>query len=276
VGANFAPGMYAYANAKSTTGRHFVLVRTLADQSIGFDTVDKRQAGYTAEIWLVIQPLAYPIVVLPGQCLSQLRVFTGDTRFMHDDLHEHLLTSDILSRRNGIAYKQGELSLESGDGTFFMTISAPRTGFMGYKAKKGKTSMHFSAPIGSVDPSDYFEPVYAGADGTLELEPGEFYLLSTKEIVSVPTHLSAEIRAMDPRLGIFFSHFAGFIDPGFEGTITLEVMAPLGATLRSGDPVARILFERIAGKTDSYSESGNYATQIETGLPKQFGIHPAI
>jgi dCTP deaminase len=188
----------------------------------------------------------------------------------------HLMTNDVLLRRNGIPYNQGELSLESGDGTFFMTVFAPPRGFMGYRAIENLEPIDLSVSAGSVDPSNYFEPVYAEEDGTLELLAGEYYLLSTKEIVRVPVDLSAEIRAMDTRLGIFFSHFAGFIDPGFSGTITLEVMAPLGMTLRRGDPVARLLFEKVVGATDSYALTGNYAKQIQTGLPKQFTVHPTL
>lgn len=274
--ANFSPGMYGYANAKSTTGRHFILVRTLADGCLGFDAVDRQDTGYTGDIWLVIQPLVYPIRLGPAQCLSQLRVFTANTRFTREDLKQHLATKDILSRRDGTSYLQGQLSLETGDGSFLMTIYAPANSFVGYKARKTKQVLDLGASIASVDPRPFFEPIYADSDGCIALKRGHYYLLSTKEVVDVPLWLCAEIRPMDPRLGLFFSHFAGFVDPGFKGTITLEVMPIIDMQFRAGDPVARLLFERIAGTTGSYGTRGNYANQIETGLPKHFDTHPKV
>ena len=124
---------------------------------------------------------------------------------------------------------------------------------------------------------DYFEPVFAEEaipgnpdSGFIRLKAWEYYLLSTNEMLKVPNNLCAELKALDPRLGLFFSHFAGFFDPGFFGTATLEVLAPHDMVLRHKDPVARFVFERMRSETISYGEKGNYQGQIETRLPKQF------
>ena len=96
------------------------------------------------------------------------------------------------------------------------------------------------------------------------------YLLSTHEMFKVPVHLCAELRALDPRLGLFFSHFAGFFDSGFFGTATLEVLAPFDMVLRHGDPVARFELEHLRSETVSYANAGTYQKQVFTQLPKQF------
>jgi dCTP deaminase len=272
VGVNFPAGVYAYANAKSTTGRNFILVRTLADHCVGFDTVDRRAEGYTGEIWLLIQPLVYGIVASPHECLSQLRVFNDDTRITTKDaLQEFLLTHDLLYRTDGRAYNHGELTLDTHCGTFLMTLEAETEGVIGYQAKKSDKILDLSAR--DVDPNLFFEKVYARKDNGnsfARLEPGEYYLLTSHEQIKIPVTHSAEMRAIDPRLGLFFSHFAGFFDPGFFGTATLEVMSPSGDWLRHGHPVAAFELECMQEATVSYAQTGNYAGQIGTKLPKQF------
>ncbi len=275
VSANFSPGLYAYANAKSTSGRNFLLVRTIADRLGWFDTVDKRNEGYTGDIWIVMQPLVYPVVLNQSECFNQLRVFDGDTRFNEKDLKETLEKCNLLYRRDQAPYPQEKLRLFSGDGSVFCTLYAPGKKLVGYKAKKSRRAIDFS--LKHLDPREYFSPVYAEEairgnpeSGFVRLEAGEHYLFSTNEMIKVPKNLCAELRALDPRMGLFFSHFAGFFDPGFFGTATLEVLAPYDMVLRHKDPVARFVFEKMRSSTVSYEEKGNYNLQIETALPKQF------
>ena len=58
----------------------------------------------------------------------------------------------------------------------------------------------------------------------LIIYPGEFYILSTKERMVFPKNVAGFVhgRSSLARLGINI-HAAGFVDPGFNGTITLEV-----------------------------------------------------
>ncbi|MCF7843565.1 2'-deoxycytidine 5'-triphosphate deaminase [Candidatus Gracilibacteria bacterium] len=275
VSVNFSPGLYAYANAKSTSGRNFFLVRTIADGFGWFDTIDKRNEGYTGDIWIVMQPLVYPVILTQDECFNQLRVFNGDTRFNEQDLKETLESCDLLYRRDKSPYPQGKLRLFSGDGSVFCTLYAEGKKLVGYKAEKTRRAIDFS--LKNLDPREYFSPVYAEEavrgnpdSGFIRLQAGEHYLLSTNEMIKIPENLCAELRALDPRMGLFFSHFAGFFDPGFFGTATLEVLAPYDMVLRHKDPVARFVFEKMRSDTVSYAEKGNYGGQIETQLPKQF------
>jgi len=56
------------------------------------------------------------------------------------------------------------------------------------------------------------------------LHPNNFVLASTKEYVKVPNNiiLKMEGKSTLARMGILV-HTAGFVDPGFEGTLTLEI-----------------------------------------------------
>lgn len=278
VDANFSPGMYAYKNAKSTSGRNFILVRTITDKHGWFDTLDKRNQGFTGEIWLSVQPLSHSIYLTQEECFNQMRVFNGDTRLKNNDLNHLLSTQDLLFRRDGSPYKQGELSLFSNDGSLFCTLHAPAKKLVGFKMKRTKKTLDLTSR--NIDPTEFFEPVYAEEaipgdpeSGFVSLRAGDMYLLSTNEMFKVPDNMCAELRALDPRLGIFFSHFAGFFDTGFFGTATLEVLAPFDMVLRHGDPVARFELELLRSETVTYAGTGNYQRQIYTQLPKQFAVN---
>lgn len=271
---NFPPGIYGYLNAKSSSGRNFLFVRSLADGIHMFDSVDRRDRGYSGELWLVIQPLAYPVIFTDKECYNQLRVFNGDTRFKQEDLDLLLLKQDLLFRRNQEPYLQGELSLFTHDGSVLCTLNAPPEKLVGYKAKN--TAKPLDLCSRNLNPHDYFDSVYSERfgpgddDGVTCVELRKYYLLATNEMMKIPVVNTAELKALDPRLGFFFTHFAGFFDPGFFGTATLEVFAPQDEFLRHKKPLARFEFEKMKNETISYALSGNYSGQIETQLPKQF------
>ncbi len=52
-------------------------------------------------------------------------------------------------------------------------------------------------------------------DRSLILDPGEFYILASKEAVQVPPDYAAEMVPFDPLVGEFRVHYAGFFDPSF-------------------------------------------------------------
>ena len=68
--------------------------------------------------------------------------------------------------------------------------------------------------IGYYDPVDYWEPIFASANKHLILNPGDFYILASKEAVNVPPQYAAEMVAYDTLIGEFRVHYAGFFDPG--------------------------------------------------------------
>lgn len=77
-----------------------------------------------------------------------------------------------------------------------------------------------------------------------ELTPGEFILGSTEEWIEIPDDLCARVEGKSSlgRLGLLIHATAGYIDPGFRGRITLEIMnlnsRPI--ILRAGKPVCQL------------------------------------
>jgi dCTP deaminase len=73
--------------------------------------------------------------------------------------------------------------------------------------------------------AEYNEKITIPPDGVFILHPGEFALGTTYERVRIPPDLVARVegRSSLGRLAIVVHATAGFIDPGFEGHITLEL-----------------------------------------------------
>jgi dCTP deaminase len=96
------------------------------------------------------------------------------------------------------------------------------------------------------DLSGLTEEVEIDDAGVFMLHPGEFVLGSTLERVGVPDDLVARIEGKSSlgRLGLLIHSTAGFVDPGFEGHITLELanVASLPITLYPGMKIGQISF----------------------------------
>lgn len=82
------------------------------------------------------------------------------------------------------------------------------------------------------------------------LQPGEFILGSTVEYVNIPHDLVARVegRSSIGRLGVMVHVTAGYIDPGFNGNITLELFncSDKPFQLNFGDCLCQIVFETLS------------------------------
>jgi len=91
------------------------------------------------------------------------------------------------------------------------------------------------------------------------IQPGEFVLGATMEIIELPDDLVARVegRSSLGRLGIVIHSTAGFVDAGFVGTITLEItnINRMPVALYPGMRVCQLAFEQMTSKAKiSYSE----------------------
>lgn len=98
--------------------------------------------------------------------------------------------------------------------------------------------------------------VYAPSlsDGLISLDSYEVYLGSTIECVTLPNDLAARVEGKSSwaRRGLMIHFTAGFIDPGFSGQITLE-MVNLGRdvlTIAPGALIAQICFYQLDRAVD--------------------------
>ena len=145
-------------------------------------------------------------------------------------------------------------------------------GFVGYRAKR-HTGVVDVDRRGGYAVNDFWEPIAARDDGSLILDPGEFYILASKEAVQVPPDFAAEMVPFDPLVGEFRVHYAGFFDPGFghagaggQGArAVLEVRSrEVPFILEHGQIVGRLIYERMLARPDSlYGQriGSNYQAQ---------------
>jgi dCTP deaminase len=96
---------------------------------------------------------------------------------------------------------------------------------------------------------DLMELIEVGPEEPMFLHPHEFILGSTIERVRIPDDLVARLegRSSLGRLGVVIHSTAGFVDPGFEGYVTLEIsnLANLPIALYPGMRIGQLSFQNM-------------------------------
>ena len=234
-------GLSARGNPKSSTGRLDIFVRLLTDNSTAFEDVAE---GYAGPLYVEIAPQTFSVLARAGTRLNQMRFKRGET--------------PCLATR---------------------TVGVDLTGpIAGFRARRHAGVVDLDLEEGH-DPRDFFEALEARR-GELLLDPGEFYILSSKEAVEIPVLQFAEMTPIDPAVGEFRAHYAGFFDPGFgtaemgaEGSkAVLEVRSrETPFLLEDGQPMARLVYETLTARpTRCYGEGGSHYQGQGLKLGKHF------
>ena len=105
------------------------------------------------------------------------------------------------------------------------------------------------------------------------LHPGEFVLACSLEFISIPDDLAGKLQGRSSlgRLGLSIHSTAGYIDPGFSGNITFELVneSRVPIPLYSGLRIAQIVFYELKYPTQVPYE-GKYQDSIGTASSKFF------
>jgi dCTP deaminase len=114
---------------------------------------------------------------------------------------------------------------------------------------------HKYSQIDPRDPqSDLTQLVQVSANEPFMLHPGEFVLGSTLERVKLGNDVVARLEGKSSlgRLGLLIHSTAGFIDPGFEGHITLELsnVATLPIAIYPGMKIGQVSFYQMTTEAD--------------------------
>lgn len=122
---------------------------------------------------------------------------------------------------------------------------------------------------------DLTELIQVAAQEPFILHPGEFVLGSTMEWVRLPSDVAGRLEGKSSlgRLGLVTHSTAGFIDPSFQGHLTLELsnLANLPITLFPGMPIGQIAFFRLS----SPARSGYGAGERKSKYQGQRGPTPS-
>lgn len=262
------PEMSASANPKSSTGRLDVFTRLITDYGEEFDVIP---AGYHGPLYAEISPRTFPVVVREGSRLSQARFRVGPTRLDDAELaalhaREPVVSAGVVSFSGGVA------------------VSVDLSGFgpdrlLGYRAKRF-TGLVDVDRVGACAVADYWEPLHADGSGSLILDPGQFYILASREAVTVPPDYAAEMTPFDPLVGEFRVHYAGFFDPGFGHGVAGGAGARAVLEVRSrdvpfiigdGQIVGRLVYERMQRRPARlYGQNGSSYQGQGLKLSKHF------
>ena len=196
----------AFANPKSSTGRLDIFTRVISDRGTRFDLI---RPGYTGPIYAEVSPKTFSIAVRTGSRLTQLRLRRGRAEVSPEDLlqlHDEVgLIDAAFDRAEVLEHRSLSLRLDLGP-------DAPG-GIVGWRARHHAGIVDVDRPD-NYDPADFWEPVSARRGGII-LNPDDFYILATREAVTVPPDYAAEMVAYETLVGEFRVHYAGFFDPGF-------------------------------------------------------------
>jgi dCTP deaminase len=166
------------------------------------------------------------------------------------------------------------------DGLGFSVDLAPGPGdLVGWRAKPHAGVIDLDR-IAHYPAAGFWEAIRT-RDGQIILDPGAFYILVSREAVTIPPDYAAEMAPYLAMVGEFRVHYAGFFDPGFGHSAAggagsrgvLEVRcheAPF--VLEDGQVVGRLVYERMQQRPDMLYGAGiasNYQGQ-GLKLAKQF------
>ncbi len=266
------PNVFIKSSPKSSFGRLFFNTRLLVDYNASFDeftTIKDKELS----LWLLVQPLVFNTIIYSGMSLNQLRFFVrGDSRLTHSEIIREFRENQLLYKKHG---KNKELkpitTPRITDGVYVhLDLKGEQTnGIVGLRAKHAWEAIDLRKK-NYYDPLDFFEPLMI--DSRIKLLPNEFYLFATKEFLSIPKHLSCEVRSHS-EIGIQGTlHFAGFIDNGFQGDLVLEVMPKEFSTmiLNDASPISKLDFFRTIEEPDKV-----YGEKIGSHYQGQLGVRPA-
>ena len=266
------------ANPKSSTGRLDVFTRLIVDGAQEFEDVP---TGYSGPLYLEISPRTFSILVRTGSRLNQLRIRRGYSVTTDKEM-------EILQKHVGLVRTEDDNHLPDKikNGVPLSVDLVGEKGLIGYKARKHTRLIDVDKPSfykrelfwEKITTEDLIYQTKITEDGTsssgLVLSPDAFYILASKEYVSVPSNYAAEMRAYDTKVGEFRAHYAGFFDPGFglsdlgasKTRAVLEVRShDVPFLIEQEQTICRLVYEPMANIPNFlYGEAGgtnNYQAQ---------------
>ena len=254
LGQRLAEGrIHGMATAKSSVGRVDVLARLIVDGMDRYECFDPDGLSKgNGEMYLEVTPMTFPVLAKPGTSLSQLRLFYGKPEAAlvtnSEELHRTVL---------------------HGSGPYDGSLSVDLTPY----SIRGLCVSAFCADYGEGErnpvplwkekdenrrprPEKYWRFVQPQGDKRIKIERTNFYLLRSKELISVHPGVAVYCRASDETIGEMRIHYAGFAHPwfgweredGLEGTpLIFEVRGhDVDVSLADGEKMARLSFYRMS------------------------------
>ena len=230
---NLPSNIEGLANAKSSTGRLDVFTRLISDYSTEFDRV---RIGYKGPLYAEISPNSFSVFAKKNNKLNQLRFKIQNKTYKNKIVSK----SYIIEPKN-----------------FSINLKCKKDSFIGYRAKP-HTDLIDLNKINYYKIDDFWEKIFP-SNKKIVLDPGAFYILNSREFVSISPNQAAEMAPYLPLIGEFRVHYAGFFDPGFgysedntqKSRAVLEVRChETPFILEHGQNMGQLIFENMLEKPD--------------------------
>lgn len=246
--------IYGQATAKSSVGRVDVLARLIVD---GMDTYESfHPDGLKAargDMFLEITPITFSVKVKEGICLSQLRFCYG--AFEKIEIKSEQMFKTVLGSEAKDCFLTVNLENTNIGGLDIAAFCATTPDDPNDTIPLWKEANELKP-----DPCKYWKFI-KGKNQRLKIEQNKFYILRSKEKISVPAGIALYCRASDETIGEMRIHYAGFVHPLFGlrrnddkiGTpLIFEVRGhQVDVSLSDGEKLANLQFYRMS---KDYSE----------------------
>jgi dCTP deaminase len=254
--------IYGQATAKSSVGRVDVIARLIVDGMSEYEKFNPNEVD-SGDMFLEITAITFDIMVKENMTMSQLRFFYG--KIEHSVINDEDFIRSILNLRDS-DINHGTLSVDISNtnvGREEETLAA---------AYKTKEANQITDPIDlekkNCDEDKYQQNKFWELEKSQEryniksigIAKDRFYILRSKERISLPAGVCIYCRAMDETLGEMRIHYAGFVHPlfgnkredGKKGTpLIFEVRGHnVEVLLTHGEILARLFFYRMSESVD--------------------------
>lgn len=261
------------ANPKSTTGRLDVFTRLIVD---GADEFERVPSGYKGPLYVEVSPRSFDLIVRKGDALNQVRLIRGSPSPPGDRALKGLESDEPLVYNDDGTPEKADIDR----GVWVGVDLRDQGGVVGYRALVDAPAVDVSL-VNHYDPRRYWEPIEAPARGELIMHAGRFYILASRQRITVPGTHAAEMINYDPSIGEFRVHYAGFFDPGFgvptargKGARAVLEVRPheVPFLLRHDQSVGCLVYERLLETPDKIygGDLGSSYQQQGLRLSKQF------
>lgn len=265
---------------KSTYGRMFLDTRMMADYNPIFnEAIPEYSQGRSLDLWLLIRPEQFNLIVYPGLSIAHIRTLVGDVRLTPNEIRE-------LCNKNPILYLEDEndpkklVPTEHIIGEYGLQIGLDaqgksNSGVVALRAKSNPDPIDCSKK-GFYNVDEYFDPIVA--KDLLRIKSGtDRLLMSSKEIIDTPEDACIESETHSKKGMHGKWDRAALFDSRFQGNAVFEVSSDEGTNrekiLRHGVPVTELALFRCSEKPDKLygdeSLGSSYQGQRGIRVPKQ-------
>ncbi|MFC1562843.1 2'-deoxycytidine 5'-triphosphate deaminase domain-containing protein [candidate division KSB1 bacterium] len=248
--------IFGQATAKSTIGRVDVLARLIVDGMDRYEYFDpSKLAKSTVNLYIEVTPMTFPVIVNEGTSLSQLRLFYGkpeNVEIKGEELYETVFNSNEADGSLSVDLDNVKIDDSNEEGCAFYTINNEDPIKLWEREE--------------YDPKKYWQlETKDKKKERLIIEKDKFYIIRSKEKISLPPGIAVYCHATDETIGEMRIHYAGFVHPYFgmknKGTpLIFEIRGhDVNVSLRDGEKMAILTFYRMS--KDSIREEDSYGTQ---------------